>query len=404
MDARGKKVSGIIDADNLKSARAKLRKSQIYPTSVKEGGSGSAKTAGSSAKSFNLQKYINKVKVQDIAQMTRQLSTLINANVPLVDALSALVEQTEHEKLKSALSDIKEKVKEGARLASTMKAHRDLFSDLYINMVHAGEVSGALDTVLARLSDFTEGQARLTSKVKGAMTYPVIMTLVALVLVSFLMIAVVPEIVKIFEDAGAVLPLPTQILIGISSFMSGYWYLMILFLVGAFFLYKKYSATPKGHRQVDQLKLKLPVFGSILRMVAISRFCRTLATLTNSGVQLMSGLEIVKGVVNNVLLTEAIEETRNSVKEGESIADPLKRSGQFPPVVTHMIRIGEKTGSLEAMLERVADNYEEQVETQVSSMQALMEPLMIVVMGGIVGAIVLSIILPILDMNQLMQQ
>ncbi|MCB1214930.1 MAG: type II secretion system inner membrane protein GspF [Deltaproteobacteria bacterium] len=405
MDARGKKVSGIIDADNLKAARIKLRKLQIYPTSVNEGSSAASKSTSAGGKSrFNLQKYLNKVKVAELAQMTRQLSTLLNANVPLVDALGALVEQTDQEKLKSALGDIREKVKEGSRLASAMKLHPDVFGDLYINMVHAGEVSGALDTVLSRLADFTENQARLTSKVKGAMIYPVIMALVGIILMSFLLVFVVPKIVKIFEDAEATLPLPTRILIGVSDFIAGYWYLVIILVVGAFFLYKRYYATPKGRYKVDGLRLKMPVFGPIFRMMAVGRFCRTLSTLTNSGVQLMTGLDIVKGVVNNVVLTEAIEETRNSVKEGESIADPLKRSGQFPPMVTHMIRIGEKTGALEAMLERVADTYEEQVDTQVSSLQALMEPVMIVVMGGVVGAIVLSIILPILNMNKLIGQ
>lgn len=397
MDAAGKKVSGIVDADNVKVARQKLRKQKIFPTEVNEGSSGVKAIGGG----FSLKKLTERVKVTDVANMTRQLSTLLNANVPLVDSLSALVEQIENPKLKSAISEIKEKVKEGGRLADSMRAYPDIFSDLYLNMVGAGEVSGALDTVLARLADFTESQAKLQSKVKGALTYPLVMAVVGVALMGFLLVFVVPKIVKIFEDTKAALPLPTKILIGVSNFVAGYWYIVIIVGLAAYFGIKKWKATPKGRRWFDSMSLKVPIFGDMFRMIAISRFCRTLSTLTSSGVQLMPSLEIVKGIVNNVVLEEVIEDTRNSVKEGESIAEPLRKSGQFPPLVTHMIRIGEKTGALENMLERVADNYEDQVDTKVSTLTTLLEPLMIVVMGGIVSAIVLSILLPILKLNQI---
>jgi general secretion pathway protein F len=398
VNAAGKKVGGIIDAENIKAARNKLRKGNIFPTDIAEGGS----RGGISLKGgINFKKYFEKIKVSDVANMTRQLSALINANVPLVDALSALVEQIDNSKLKSALSDIREKVKEGSRLADAMRPYPNIFEDIYINMVHAGEISGALDVVLLRLADFKEGQARLNSKVKGALTYPVVMAGVGAVLMGFLLVFVVPKIVKIFEDTKATLPFPTRVLIGISDFVSGYWYIVILLLVGAFFGIKKYKSKPAGRRFFDRMSLKMPIFGEIFRMIAVGRFCRTLSTLTSSGVQLMQALDITKGIVNNVILVEVIEETRNSVKEGESIAEPLKRSGQFPPLVTHMIGIGEKTGALEAMLERVANNYEEQVDNRVSTLTTLLEPLMIVVMGGVVSAIVLSILLPILKLNQL---
>lgn len=398
MDAAGKKVSGIIDADNLKAARAKLRKSKIFPTDVSEGGSGKGISV---AGGIDFKKYFEKVKVPDVANMTRQLSTLLNANVPLVDALGALVEQIDNNKLKSAISEIRERVKEGARLADSLRAYPDIFTNLYINMVHAGEISGALDVVLARLAEFTESQARLNSKVKGALTYPIVMAVVGMGLMGFLLIFVVPKIVKIFEDTKAALPLPTKMIIALSGFLQSYWYIVILLILGVYFGVKKYRATPKGRRLFDSWILKVPIFGEMFRMIAIGRFCRTLATLTSSGVQLMPSLEIVKGIVNNVILEEVIEDTRNSVKEGESIAEPLRKSGEFPPLVTHMIRIGEKTGALENMLERVADNYEEQVDTKVSTLTTLLEPLMIVVMGGVVSMIVLSILLPILKMNQL---
>ncbi len=399
MNAAGKRVSGIIDAENLKAARIKLRKSQIFPTEVTEGGKGGGISAAPGG--FNIKRFFEKVKVSDIANMTRQLSTLINANIPLVDALAALVEQIQNPKLKSAISEIREKVREGSRLADAMRNYPHIFSDLYLNMVHAGEISGALDTVLLRLAEFTEGQAQLRSKVKGALTYPLVMGVVGIGLMGFLLVFVVPKIVKIFEDTKATLPLPTKILITVSNFLAGYWYIVIVLLIGLYIGIKKYKAKPKGQLFFDRMSLKIPIFGEMFRMIAISRFSRTLATLTRSGVQLMPALDIVKGVVENVVLTQIIDETRESVKEGESLAEPLKRSGQFPPLVTHMISIGEKTGELEAMLERVADNYEDQINTKVSTLTTLLEPLMIVVMGGVVSAIVLSILLPILKLNQM---
>lgn len=398
VNAAGKKVSGIIDAEHIKAARAKLRKSAIFPTEVNEGGGSSGQAA---AGGFSLKKYFQSVSVAEVANMTRQLATLINANIPLVDALSALVEQIENPTLKSTISQLRERVREGGRLADAMQQYPKIFSDLYINMVHAGEISGALDTVLVRLAEFTESQAALNSKVKGALTYPLVMAVVGLGLMGFLLIFVVPKIVKIFEDTKAALPLPTKILVAVSGFLQGYWYLVIVFMVLAFIGFRKFAAKPSGRKILDRYSLKMPIFGQMFQMIAISRFCRTLATLMSSGVQLMPSLDIVKKVVNNVILMEVIEETRTSVKEGESIAEPLKKSGQFPPLVTHMISIGEKTGELENMLERVADSYDDQVNTKVSTLTTLLEPLMIVVMGGVVAAIVLSILLPILKLNQI---
>ncbi|HCU24094.1 MAG TPA: type II secretion system protein GspF [Deltaproteobacteria bacterium] len=398
MDAAGKKTAGIIDAENLKAARLKLRRANLFPTEVVEGGAARGAVSGGR---FSLKKFLSKPKVGDIANMTRQLSTLINANIPLVDALSALVEQIEQPALRSVLSEIREKVREGARLADAMRGYPDIFGNLYLNMVHAGEASGALDTVLIRLADFTEGQARLQSKVRGALTYPLVMGLVGIALMSFLLVFVVPKIVKIFEDTKAVLPLPTRVLVALSGFLQSYWYVVILLAILAWWGVRKYKAKPAGRRLLDKWSLKLPIFGEMFRMIAVSRFCRTLSTLMGAGVQLMASLDIVKGIVDNVILTEVIEETRDSVKEGESIAEPLKRSGQFPPLVTHMIGIGEKTGELETMLEKVANTYDDQVNTKVSTLTTLLEPLMIVVMGAVVAAIVLSILLPILKLNQL---
>lgn len=395
IDATGKKVSGSLDAESVKGARVKLRKLNVFPTEVNEGSA--SKNAGKGISLFQ------KVKVQDIAEMTRQLATLIGANIPLVDSLNALVEQIENPKLKQALSGIRDKVTEGSRLADAMQAYPQIFSDLYLNMIKAGETSGALETVLNRLADFTENQAKLQSKVKGALTYPVVMGFVGVILMIFLLVGVVPKITKIFEDANIPLPLPTQILVSVSHFLSDYWYLLILAIFPAVYLLRRFKRSAKGRNMIDRFSLKAPIFGDMLQKLAIARFCRTLSTMMASGVQLLNALDIVKNIVGNTILTQVIEDTRNSVKEGESIAEPLRRSGQFPPIVTQMITIGEKTGELETMLEKVANNYEQQVDTKVSTLTTLLEPIMIVVMGVVVAFIVLSILFPMLKMNQVVK-
>ncbi|MBL7685338.1 MAG: type II secretion system F family protein, partial [Deltaproteobacteria bacterium] len=365
IDAAGKKVNGNIDGENIKAARAKLRKMNIFPTDLTEAGQGGV---ASISGGINFSRLFQRVKVQEVANMTRQLSTLISANIPLVDAIAALVDQVENPLLKETLSKIKEKVTEGSRLADAMKAYPNIFSDLFTNMIAAGEASGALDTVLVRLADITESQAKLQSKIKGALTYPVVMAFVGVTLMGFLMVSVVPKITKIFEDTKATLPLPTRVLVAVSHFMQNYWYIPVLMIPFIIYAFNRYKKTPKGRLFLDNLSLKMPIFGEMLRMVAISRFCRTMSTMLASGVQLLTAMDIVKNIVDNSVLTQVIEETKNSVKEGESIAEPLKRSGQFPPIVTQMISVGEKTGQLETMLERVADNYDLQVDTKVSTL------------------------------------
>ncbi len=399
MDKAGKKASGVIEADSVKSARMKLRRTGVFPTDIVPEG---AKGAGFSLSAdVDIGKYFERVKTKDLAVMTRQLSTLISANVPLVESLSALVDQTANSKLKKVIADIKSKVMEGERLSDACKTHSKVFPEIFVHMISAGEASGALDTVLDRLAGFMESQAALKSKIMGAMMYPIIMTVVGLGLIGFLVAYVVPKITKIFEDVEATLPLPTRFLIWLSDALTNYWYLFILLAVLLFFAFKKVVKTTRGRELYDRFRLKLPLFGSLNRMVALSRFSRTLSTLMTSGVQLLSALDIVKNIVENVMLVRAVEDTKNSVREGESIAVPLQRSGQFPPLVVHMVGIGEKTGNLEVMLERVADTYDMEVDNTVSSLTTLLEPLMILVMGGIVAFIVMSILLPILQLNEL---
>lgn len=391
-------MAGIIDAENERAGRLKLRRNGIYTTDITLEGSKKGFSVTGNLQSMPI---FQRVKISELAHLTRQMATLLGANIPLVDALGALQDQVENPLLKKSMSQIKEKVVGGQRLADAMKAFPKIYGDLYISMIQAGEASGALELVLQRLADFTESQAKLKSKITSALMYPVIMGLVGTALMLYLLVSVVPKIVSIFEDAKAILPLPTRILMAVSSFAQNYWYFLILIAVVGGFLFKRYINTEAGRLRLDRFSLKMPIFGELFRKVAVSRFSRTLATLLHSGVQLLPSLDIVKNVVGNKVLSQAIETTKLSVKEGESIAEPLRRSGEFPPMVLHMIAVGEKTGALESMLEKVADSYDGEIDTTVGTLTTLLEPLLILVMGGVVSFIVLSILLPILKMSEL---
>jgi general secretion pathway protein F len=331
--------------------------------------------------------------------MTRQLAVLIGAGVTLVEALAALQEQVDHDRLKLIINQVKNRVNEGSSLADAMAQHPKVFSNLFVNMIRAGERSGALDVVLVRLADFTESQARLRSKVIGTMIYPALMLVVGLVIMGVLFTVVVPNVTKIFENNKMTLPVVTRILIALSNFAHDFWWLILLTIVAAIWGFLKWKKSPKGRARWDEMILKAPVFGKVVRMLAVSRFTRTLATLLKSGVPLLASLDIVKNIVNNVVLADVIDKARDSIREGESIATPLKRSGEFPPLVYHMISIGERSGQLEDMLVNVANAYEDQVEVRITALTALLEPVMIVAMGGAVAFIVFSILMPILQMN-----
>lgn len=399
IDSKGKRCSGTVDADHERAARAKLRRMNVFPTSL--GIEGAVRQKVGMSMQIDVSKYLQRVKVQEIAVMTRQLATLVSANIPLVDALAALVDQIENPKLKNILSRVKEKVTEGSKLSDALKGYPKIFGDLYVNMVNAGENSGALDIVLQRLADFTESQSKLRSKVIGAMIYPAIMSIVGVSLVILLVIIVVPKVTAIFEDTGATLPLPTKFLIAVSDILSSYWYLFVIAIPILMALFRKFKKSPKGRAFIDRKKLTVPLFGKLNRMVVVSRFTRTLATLLSSGVPLLTAMDIVRNIITNVHLRAVVEQTRDSVREGASVADPLKKSGEFPPLVTHMIAIGEKTGELEKMLERIADTYDNEVDNTLSTMTTLLEPLMIIVMAAVVSFIVMSILLPIMKLNQI---
>ena len=398
IDSKGKRSAGTVDAENERAARSKLRRMGVFPTTVGiEGQSGKKVGFGMQ---IDLSKYLKRVRIQDIAIMTRQLSTLVGANIPLVESLGALVEQVENPKLKAILARVREKVTEGSRLSDALRGNPRVFNDVFVNMVSAGETSGALEAVLARLADFTEGQHKLRSKVVGAMVYPIIMAVVGSVLTIFLLTNVVPQVAQMIEESGKALPIPTRFLMWVSHSLVDYWYVFFLLIPLVIYGVRKFLSSPKGRAWWDKKLLKLPLFGKLARMVIIARFSRTLATLLSSGVPLLTAMDIVRNIITNTRLREVVEQSRDNIREGQSIADPLKRSGEFPPMVTHMIAVGERTGELEKMLERVADTYDGEVENTVSAMTTVLEPLMILVMAGIVGFIVISIMLPMLQLQQ----
>jgi general secretion pathway protein F len=398
MDSAGKSTSGTREAENPRAIKQFLRRDGIFLTDLKESGP-TAKKKSEGAASFQFKLFAEKVSTEDLAVSTRQLSTLVGAGISLVESLTALIDQVENQTLKGVWAAVKQRVNEGAPMAEALGEHPKVFTGLYISMVRAGESSGGLDVVLDRLADFTESQADLRSKLVGAMVYPALMITILLLVVGMLFVLVIPKITKIFESQKMALPLPTQILIGISNFMIDYWFVMFVASAVGVYFGGKYIRTKKGRAKWDLFLLRAPLFGPLVRMVAISRFCKTLSTLMASGVPLLNAFDIVKNVVQNTVLLEVIETARDCVKEGDSIAAPLKRSGHFPPMVVHMIGIGEKSGQLEPMLDNIAKSYESQTETRVKTMTTLLEPLIMIAMGFIVGSVVFAILMPMLQMS-----
>lgn len=395
----GKLVSGVIDADNPSAARLKLRKTGVYTTTLKE-----AEQAKDRRKGLRTPiTIIKRVKLADLAIMTRQLSTLLGAGLPLVESLTALIDQTSNYTLKKVLSQVRERVNEGSTLADALGEHPKIFSSLYVNMTRAGESSGALEIVLMRLADFTEGQLALKNKLFATLAYPILMLFVGSGVLLFLLTFVIPKVTSIFYETQQALPLPTQILITSSSLLKDTWWLILAGLVFLIVGLRKVNKNERGKAFFDGLKLNLPFFGKLIQKIAIARFTRTFGILLHSGIPVLTSLDIVKTVVNNSVLFKAIEEARNNIREGEAIAPPLNRSGLFPPMVTHMISVGERSGRLEEMLQKISEASENEVQATIQGLTSLLEPVMILFMGSIVGFIVLSILLPIFEMNQLVR-
>jgi len=343
------------------------------------------------------------IKMRDIVILTRQFSTMINAGLPLVQAMTILAEQSQNKVLSEIMRKVVFDVESGNTVADALSKHPQAFSNLYVNMVAAGEAGGILDTILMRLATFMEKNDALIRKVKGAMIYPGVIMSVAAIAVTVLLIFVIPVFENLFASAGLALPLPTRIVMGASRFLKGYWYIVLGVATTAFFMFKRYHATSDGKLKIDRFMLKVPVLGDVLRKSAVSRFTRTLGTLISSGVSILDGLEITAKTAGNRVVQDAIMESRSSIAGGDTIAQPLKKSGVFPPMVISMISVGEQTGGLDEMLSKIADFYDEEVDAAVSNLLSLLEPVMILVMGAAVLLIVLAILLPIIEINQLVR-
>ncbi len=451
--ATGKHVHDVRDADNPKALRSQLKREGILLTEAKEVN----RTKNAAHSSGGPLAFFRRVTAADVSMTTRQLATLVGAGIPLVESVSALTEQVEKDELKRVLALVRDRLNEGSSLAKALEAHPKIFPPLYVNMVAAGEASGTLELVLDRLSDFMENQARLRGKVSAALAYPILMLIIGTSLITIMMIVVVPKVTSIFASLDRALPWYTAVLIGVSAAVSsnitlgsvlalsgvtfvrraaapgpsrsswvvaacvaGGLAILSAFLVESVGLFAgglvlgtvmglalgqflNFVATPKGQLWKDGVALRLPIFGVVFKMLAVSRFSRTLATLLKSGVPLLKAMDIVKNVLDNAKLSKVVEEAIGSIREGESIAGPLRRSGQFPPMVTHMIAVGEKSGQLEQMLENVSKAYDVQVETRIQAMTSLLEPLIIVMMGGGVGFIAFSILMPLIQMNDFVQ-
>jgi general secretion pathway protein F len=400
LDARGKETKGVINADSARAARVKLRQSGLFTKELLE--TTEAETPERNRR-LTLLQAVRRVRPQDITVMTRQFATLLAANLTVVDALTALIEQTENRTLQRTLIQVRESVLEGSSLATALGQHRRVFAQLFVNMVRAGEASGALPLVMLRLADFSERQLDTRKKITAKMYYPLFMIAIGGIILFALLTYVVPTVTTLFSNMRRTLPWPTLVLISVSNFLQAYWWLLLLGLLGIFLALRQYRRTARGERLFDTWKIRAPLIGKLALKVAMSRFTRTLGILLHSGIPLLDALDIACAVVNNSVLAAAISTARDAIREGADIAGPLKASGYFPPLVSHMISIGEKSGQLEDMLLRVAEAYDNEVATSVEGLTSLVEPIIIVVMAMVVFGIMLAVLLPIFELNTIVR-
>jgi len=386
-DSQGLKLSGVIESRDEHEAISILHKRGLIVISIKEA---------------KLKKTIEQgVKLDDLVIFSRQLATMVESGITIVQTLSILSEQSESKILAGVTLQIKEDIESGSSLHESLKKHPKIFSTLYINMVKAGEASGMLDEILDRVATYLEKSSALQRKVKSSLVYPAVVISMAILITAVLLIKVVPTFKGIFASLGGTLPLPTQILIGISDTLVKYFFLVVVTFVVLVFLFKAYINTPKGRYQFDYRLLKMPVFGPLFKKVVVAKFSRTLATLVKSGVPILNSLEIVGKTSGNLVVERAVEHASKSIKEGEPIAEPLSLSGAFPPMVVRMISVGEQTGQLEKMLNKIADFYDEQVDAAVSGLTSMIEPLVIGFLGVVIGGIVVALFLPIFKITEL---
>ncbi len=384
--AGGDIQTGELEVGSKEEVQAFLHRQKMIPISVREKEAGISFMIGTG------------IRTRDIMIFTRQFATMINAGLPLVQSLDIVAEQTENQYLRKVIQDVLYDVESGHTLADAMGKHPKVFTELYVNMVSAGEAGGILDTILLRLATFLEKNDALVRKIKGAMIYPAVIFSVAGMAVIILLIFVIPTFQTMFESAGVALPLPTRIVIGMSAFLQAYWWAVAAGIVALVFTFRQAYRTDGGELAIDRVLLGLPIFGDLQRKAAVARFTRTLGTLVSSGVSILEGLEITAKTAGNRVIHDAIMNSRTSIAGGETIAGPLKESGVFPPMVVQMINVGEQTGGLDEMLTKIADFYDEEVDAAVDALLSAMEPIMIVVLGVVVGGMIVAMYLPIFDM------
>jgi type IV pilus assembly protein PilC len=384
----GKNVKGVMEAANEGAVSAQLRRQGIMPGRIKKAG-------GGLDMELKIPGMEQKVTTKDLVVFTRQFATMIDAGLPLVQCLDILSSQQENKTLKQALMQIKDDVESGSTFADALGKHPKIFNELYVNLVAAGEVGGILDTILNRLAVYIEKALKLKKQVKSAMTYPTTIISIAFIVIAVILIFVIPSFEKMFADFGGALPVPTQIVINMSNFIQDYILVIIGVVVGLVFLFKKTYATDKGREVIDDIALKAPIFGVLIRKVSVAKFSRTMSTMISSGVPILDGLGIVEKTAGNRTVEKAIAKVRASISEGKTIAEPLKESGVFPPMVCQMIEVGEQAGALDAMLSKIADFYDDEVDDAVGNLTAMMEPLLMLFLGTTVGGLVIAMYLPI---------
>ena len=391
-DRGGNQLTGTLVADNEALVLQRLREQGFTPLEVNKQGRG-----------LNIELTAKKVKLKELAVFSRQFATMVNSGLPILRALSILSEQTSNAELARILTEVRLDVEQGASLSSAMVKHPKVFNDLYISMVKSGETGGSLDDVLLRLAGLLEYEVKLRGKIKSAMTYPVAVVGLVLLIMSAMLLFVVPQFASIYDNLGGSLPLPTRFLLTLSDLFKTYWW---MFLGGVFvgrFFFRRWKKTPAGREQVDAAKLRVPVFGPLFHKTALSRFASTLSMLLHSGVPILQALEIVSDTVNNKIVSKAIIDVQSSVREGESMAKPLAKHKVFPAMVVQMIAVGEETGQVDLMLEKVAAFYDQEVEASVDALTSLIEPLLIAVIGGAVGAAVVALYMPMFNIIKLIQ-
>ena len=389
----GKQVRGVIDADSPAAARRKLREQELCPTSVRE-------SSGKAAASTDVMGgSLSRIKGRDIALMTRQLAVLLEAGMSLVEALTALLEQTGNPRLKKIVFDVRDRVNEGMTLADAMSQHPKAFNALYANMVRAGEASGALESVLMRLADLLERNVRLRARVVSALAYPVLMACVSVGVIVFLLMVVVPKIVGTFERQNVELPAITKSMLFACDFLYAWWWLVLLVAVGCLLTWRAWVKRPEGRLKWDRLKMSLPYAGDLYLKIVCTRFSRTLGSMLESGLTMLNALEVVKSVLQNRQAEQIMDDVKTQVRRGRNLSEPLRESAVFPPMLVHMVELGQRSGELPAMLLRTADTYDEEVNMAVDALVSLLEPVIILVMGVFVGFLVIAVLLPVLTIS-----